>query len=136
MRSNIATNNDSNDSIVSETGVKFSSDMLNGEDFPQPPIHHEFGKPRQAMMSTTKILSAQEINHEDYDVSLSLFDTGADGNLRMNRKDLENNAPINVDIITAGNGEDGSKAVVGKDVYETFSPVVDYSTVRLLVTMS
>ena len=65
-----------------------------------------------------------------------MFDTGADGNLRMNRKDLENNAPINVDIITAGNGEDGSKAVLGKDVYETFSPVVDYSTVRLLVSFA
>ena len=54
----------------------------------------------------------------------------------MNRKDLENNAPINVDIITAGNGKDGSKAVVGKDVYEMFSPVVDYSTVRLLVSFA
>ena len=55
--------------------------MLDDEDFPQPPIHHDFGRPRQAMMSFTKILSAQEINHEDYDVSLSLFDTEADGNL-------------------------------------------------------
>ena len=100
MQKNVATNYDSNDSIVSETGVKFSSDMLDDEDFSQPLIHHDFGKPRQAMMSKTKILSAQEINHEDYDVSLLLFDTGADGNLRMNRKDLENNATINVDIIT------------------------------------
>ena len=31
---------------------------------------------------------------------------------------------------------DGSKAVIGKDVYETFSPVVDYSTVRLLVSFA
>ena len=60
--------------------------MLDDEDFPQPPIHHDFGKPRQAMMSITKIIAAQEINREDYDVSLSLFDTGEDGNLRMNRK--------------------------------------------------
>ena len=100
--------------------MKFSSDMLDDEDFPQLLIHHDFGKPRQAMMSITKILSAQEINHEDYDVSLSLFDAGADGNLRMNRKDLENNAPINVDIITAGNGdmiasEFGSLSTIVKD---------------------
>ena len=73
MKTNVATNYDSNDSIVSKTGVKISSDMLDGEDFPQPLIHHDFGKPRQAMMSIKKILSAQEINHEDYDVSLSLF---------------------------------------------------------------
>ena len=30
---------------------------------------------------------------------------------------------------------DGSKAVIGKDENETFSPVVDYSTVRLLVSL-
>ena len=74
MKNNIATNNDSNDSIVLETGVtrwvKFSSDMLDDEDFPQQPIHHDVGKPRQAMINITKIHSAQEINHEDYDVSL------------------------------------------------------------------
>ena len=51
MQQNVATNYDSNDSIVSETGVKFSSDILDDEDFPQPLIHHDFGKPRQAMMS-------------------------------------------------------------------------------------
>ena len=43
---NIATNYDPNDSIVSEMGVKFSLDMHDDEDFPQPPIHHDFGKPR------------------------------------------------------------------------------------------
>ena len=85
--------------------MKISSDMLHDEDFPQPPIHHDFGKQRQATISLTKILSAQEINHEDYDVFLSFFDTGADGNLRTSRKDLKNNAPIHVDIITAGNGD-------------------------------
>ena len=73
MQNNVANKNDSNDSIVSETGVKFSSHMLDDEDFPQPPIHRDFGNPRQAMISTLN------------DVSLSLFDTGADGNLRMNR---------------------------------------------------
>ena len=31
---------------------------------------------------------------------------------------------------------DGSNAVIGKDVYETFSPVVDHFTVRLLVSFA
>ena len=31
---------------------------------------------------------------------------------------------------------DGSKADIGKDVYRTFSPAVDYSTVRLLVSFA
>jgi len=86
MQKNIATNYDSNDSIVLETGVKFSSDILDDEDFPQPLIHHDFGKPRQAMMSITKIFSAQEINHTDYDVSLLLFDTGAKWQLTNEQK--------------------------------------------------
>ena len=80
-----ATNNDSDDSIVSGTRVKFSSDMLDDKDFPQPPIHHDSGKPRQAMMSTTKILSANEIHDKDYYVLLLLFDTAVDGNLRTNK---------------------------------------------------
>ena len=75
MQNNVATNCDSNDSMVSETGVKFSSDMLDDEDFPQPPIHHDFGKPRQAMMCITKFLSAQEINHEDYEIIVNHSDT-------------------------------------------------------------
>ena len=65
-------------SDISNLACLISSDMLDDEDFPQPLIHHDFGKPRQAMMSITKILSAQEINQKDYDVSLSLFDTGAE----------------------------------------------------------
>ena len=44
MKKSITTNNDSNDSIVSETGVQISADMLDDKDFPQPQIHHEFGK--------------------------------------------------------------------------------------------
>ena len=45
------------------------------------------------------------------------------GNLRMNRNDLENNAPINVDIITAGDGdmiasEFGSLSTIVKDTME------------------
>jgi len=84
---------------LSATASALSAEVLQGK------VSHDSGKPRQAMMSITKIQSANEINHEDYDVLLSLFDTGADGNLRTNKKDLENNAPINhVDIITAGNG--------------------------------
>ena len=31
---------------------------------------------------------------------------------------------------------DGSKAKVGIDVYDTYAPVIDYSTVRLLISLA
>ena len=81
--------------------ISSKSNILDDDDLPQPQIHLEFGKSRQAMMSNTEILSARENIHEVYDVSLLLLD----GNLQMNQRHLANGAPINVDIITAGNGD-------------------------------
>ena len=31
---------------------------------------------------------------------------------------------------------DGSKAVVGRDVFDTFSPVIDFPSLRLLISLA